>query len=207
MNCVATGNVMDGMKSAALATVVALTLLVVPTGASQSQNGAAVEKAFPKAGKIVMSLAAGDYRVSGRADERIRVTWRADRPEQGANVKATLEVSGTSAVLNTGGFRNGVHFTIDVPARSDLEIDLSAGDLEVRGVEGSKRVESWAGDVSIDIGQPDQYRMVEASVRAGDLRAEPFKVSKGGLMRSFTWTGKGPYSLKAKLFAGDLTLR
>jgi hypothetical protein len=74
-------------------------------------------------------------------------------------------------------------------------------------VEGSKRVESWAGDVSIDVGQPEQYRTVEASVRAGDLRAAPFNVQKGGLMRSFTWSGKGPYSLKAKLFAGDLTLR
>ena len=154
-----------------------------------------------------MKLAAGDYRISGRADERIRVSWRADRPEQGANVRADAEINGNTALVTTGGFRNGVHFTIDVPARSDIEIDLSAGDLEVRGVEGSKRVESWAGDVSIDIGQPDQYRTVEASVRAGDLRAAPFKVQKGGLMRSFTWTGNGPYSLKAKLFAGDLTLR
>lgn len=195
------------MKSAALACVVALTLLAGPTGAYQSEPANFVDKPFPKGGTVVMSLAAGDYRVSGRADERIRIAWRADRPEQAANLKANIEVHGQRAVLTTGGFRNGVHFTIDIPARSDIEIDLSAGDLEVRGVEGSKRVESWAGDVSIDIGQPDQYRVVEASVRAGDLRAEPFKVSKGGLMRSFTWTGKGPYSLKAKLFAGDLTLR
>jgi hypothetical protein len=30
---------------------------------------------------------------------------------------------------------------------------------------------------------------------------------KGGLLRSFSWTGKGAYSLRVKLFAGDLTLR
>jgi hypothetical protein len=94
-----------------------------------------------------------------------------------------------------------------VPTRSDVEIDMSAGDLDVRGIEGSKRVETWAGDVSIDIGQPEQYRLVEASVRAGDLSALPFKVSKGGLFRSFSWKGTGPYSLRVKLFAGDLTLR
>ena len=198
---------MSGMKSAAFAAAVAVTLLAGSIGASQAQNGSFVDKPFSKGGTIVMSLAAGDYRVSGRVEDRIRIAWRADRPEQAANLRANIEVSGQKAVLRTSGFRNGVHFTIDVPARSDIEIDLSAGDLEVRGIEGSKRVESWAGDVSIDIGQPEQYRTVEASVRAGDLRAEPFKVSKGGLMRSFTWTGKGPYSLKAKLFAGDLTLR
>jgi hypothetical protein len=195
------------MKAPALAAIAALTILAGSTGAYQSPSTIAVDKPFPKAGTIRMQLAAGDYRVSGRADERIRVSWRADRPEQGANVKSDADVRGNTAVITTGGFRNGVHFTIDVPARSDIEIDLSAGDLEVRGIEGSKRVESWAGDVTIDVGQPEQYKSVEASVRAGDLRAEPFKVSKGGLMRSFTWTGKGAYSLKAKLFAGDLTLR
>jgi hypothetical protein len=197
------------MKRPLFAAVTAVTLLAGSAGAFQSSSpsGVGVDKPFPKAGTIRMKLAAGDYRVSGRVDERIRVSWRADRPEQGANVKADVAITGNTAVLTTGGFRNGVHFTIDVPARSDIEIDLSAGDLEVRGVEGSKRVESWAGDVSIDVGQPEQYRTVEASVRAGDLRAAPFNVQKGGLMRSFTWSGKGPYSLKAKLFAGDLTLR
>ena len=117
-------------------------------------------------------------------------------------------MQGTGAVLVTTGVKNGgVHFTIDVPARSDIDIDMTAGDLEVRGIEGNKKVGSWAGDVSIDIGQPEQYRDVEASVRAGDLSAAPFKVSTGGLFRSFKWTGKGPYSLQVKLFAGDLTLR
>ena len=195
------------MKAPVLPAVVALTLLGGSIGAYQSPSTVPVDKPFPKAGTIRMKLAAGDYRISGRADERIRVGWRADRPDQGRNVQADADIRGTTAVLTTGGFRDGVHFTIDIPMRSDVEIDLSAGDLELRGVEGSKRVESWAGDVSIDVGQPDQYKFVEASVRAGDLRAEPFKVSKGGLMRSFTWTGKGPYTLRAKLFAGDLTLR
>jgi hypothetical protein len=135
------------------------------------------------------------------------VAWRAEHAEDAANLKAQVEVHGNVATLVTSGFRHAVHFTIDVPARSDIEIDLTAGDLDVRGIEGSKRIESWAGDVSIDVGQPEQYRLVEASVRAGDLSAAPFKVSKGGLLRSFNWTGKGPYSLRAKLFAGDLTLR
>ena len=196
------------MKSAAPALAAAVLLLAAPIDARQSTpSQQPLEKSFAKGGTIHMKLAAGDYRINGRAEERIRLSWRADRPEQAANLKADADITGTRAVISTSGFKNGVHFTIEVPARSDIDIDLSAGDLEVRGIEGNKKVESWAGDVSIDIGQPEQYRRVEASVRAGDLTARPFNVSKGGLMRSFTWDGKGPYSLMVKLFAGDLTLR
>jgi hypothetical protein len=198
------------MKPPALSAAVAIAILagsMTGTIAFQPSTGQPVDKAFPKAGAIRMKLAAGDYRITGRSEDRIRVAWRADRPENAANLRAEATVTGNTAVITTGGFRNGVHFTIDVPSRSDIDIDLSAGDLEVRGIEGNKKVESWAGDVSIDIGQPEQYRHVEASVRAGDLNALPFKVSKGGLMRSFSWKGPGPYSLHAKLFAGDLTLR
>src|SRR5207244_183781 len=118
-----------------------------------------------------------------------------------------VEIHGKTAVLITGGQSHNIHFTIDIPARSDIDVDLTAGDLVIRGIEGNKRVESWAGDMSIDVGRPDQYRDVDVSVRAGDLNAQPFNISKGGLLRSFHWTGKGPYTLAAKLFAGDLTLR
>lgn len=195
------------MKPFAFAMAAAMTLLAASIHADGSSSAPAVDKPFAKGGTIRMRLAAGDYRIAGRSEERIRVSWTADRPEQAANLKTDAEITGTRATIVTRGFRNGIHFTIDVPARSDIDIDLSAGDLEVRGIEGNKRVESWAGDISIDVGQPEQYRRVNASVRAGDLRAQPFNVSKGGLFRSFSWTGKGLYSLQVKLFAGDLTLR
>jgi hypothetical protein len=198
---------MEVRMKAALAAVAAVTLFAAAPHAVQSASPTSIERGFAKGGTVRMNLAAGDYRIAGRSEEKIRVSWRTDHPEDAARVKADLEVSSARATLRTSGVKNGLHFTIDVPARTDIEIDLTAGDLEVRGIEGSKRVESWAGDVSIDIGQPEQYRTVEASVRAGDLSAAPFKVQKGGLLRSFKWTGNGPHSLLVKLFAGDLTLR
>jgi hypothetical protein len=199
------------MKTPLLAAAVALTTLAASTvaiRAAQSTSGQPVDKAFAKSGTIVMNLSAGDYRIEGRADDKIRVDWRVDRSSDAENVKAKVDVRGTRAVIETSSAKHGgVHYTIDIPSRSDIEIDLSAGDLEVRGIEGNKRIESWAGDLSIEIGRPDQYRQVDASVRAGDLSARPFNVSKGGLFRSFTWSGKGPYSLRVKLVAGDLTLK
>jgi hypothetical protein len=198
------------MKTPLLAAAVALTTLAVSTGATpafQSTSGQPVDRAFAKGGVVRMRLAAGDYKIAGSSDDKIRIEWRADRAEQAARLKAEAEIKGTTAVISTGGFKEGIHFSISVPARSDIEIDLSAGDLDVRGIEGNKRVDAWAGDVTIDVGLPDQYKSVEASVRAGDLNARPFNVSKDGLFRSFSWTGKGSYTLVAKLVAGDLTLR
>jgi hypothetical protein len=198
------------MKTSLLAVAAAVAILASPlsaTPAVQTAFGQPVEKPFVKGGVIRMKLAAGDYRITGWSDDKIRVSWRVDRAGDAETVKADTEIRGTNAVIATRGANHGVHFTIDVPSRSDIDIDLSAGDLEVRGIEGNKRIESWAGDMSIDVGKPDQYRSVEASVRAGDLNAQPFNVSKGGLLRSFSWKGKGPYSLEVKLFAGDLTLR
>lgn len=198
------------MKTALLGVVVAPSTLAASTGASpafQSTFGQPVDKPFAKGGTIRMGLAAGDYKIGGSPDDKIRVEWRADRAGQADNLKADAEIRGTTAVSSTSGFKNGIHFRIDVPARSDIDIDLSAGDLEVRGIEGNKRIETWAGDVNIEVGQPSQYRTVEASVRAGDLNARAFNVSKGGLLRSFSWKGSGSYSLAVKLFAGDLTLR
>lgn len=194
------------MKAPALAVAVA-TLLVASPLALQSTKGVAVDKAFAPGGTITMKLAAGDYRISGRLEQKIRVEWRVDHAEDASRVKADAEIRGTSAVLTTTGVKNGMHFTIDVPERSDISVELSAGDLEIRGIEGNKKVDSWAGDVSIDVGKPEQYREVEASVRAGDLSAKPFNVMQGGLLRGFKRSGKGPYVLQVKLFAGDLTLR
>jgi hypothetical protein len=201
----------DPRMKTTLLTAVALTILAtstLATRAAQSTSGQPIDKAFAKGGSVVMRLSAGDYRITGTADDKIRVDWRVDRASDAEALKAKVEISGAKAVIETSGARHGsVHYTIDIPSRSDIEIDLSAGDLQVRGIEGSKRVESWAGDLSIEIGRPEQYRNVEASVRAGDLSARPFNVSKGGLFRSFTWTGNGKYSLLVKLVAGDLTLK
>jgi hypothetical protein len=156
---------------------------------------------------IRLNLTAGDYRIVGRPEEKIRVSWRLDHPERGRQVEVKADISGRTATLRTSGPRNGVHFTIELPERSDLDLDLSAGDLEVRGIEGNKTLWMWAGDVSMDVGRPELYRDVQASVRFGDISAHPFQVSKGGIFRSFKWTGTGKYSVRAKLFAGDLTLR
>lgn len=154
-----------------------------------------------------MELSAGDYDIRAGRDDRVWVELRTPDPDDIASCKATIEQKGRDLLIATTGPRGGMHAAIEVPAETDLNVRLSAGDLSVRGIRGSKNVSSWAGNVDIEIGSRNDYGRVHASVTAGDLLAKPFDISKGGLFRSFSWTGPGQLTLDVRLTAGDLKLR
>lgn len=185
-----------------LLSVGTLALFCLPASAQNTQ-----QQSFVSGGHVKIRLEAGDYKIQPSSDNNLRVTWFGDNVEH-AQVKVTIDAAGSSAeirVQNTP--HNNFHATIEVPAKTDLYVRLSAGDLTVSGITGSKDLESHAGDMIVDVGKPTDYSRVDASVTAGDLNADAFKVVKGGLFRSFTWHGPGAYSLHAHLLAGDLTLQ
>ena len=195
------------MKTLPLVFAGIVTLLVGTVAAQPSGDRQPVERTFNSGGRVRLNLAAADYRIVGRSEQKIRIGWRVDRADRAGSVHVETDVRGTTATIRTSGPKNGLHFQIDLPERSDMDVNLSAGDLEVRGIEGNKTLSMWAGDVSIDVGRPDLYRDVTATVRFGDINAHPFHVSKGGIFRSFKWRGQGKYVVRASLFAGDLTLK
>jgi hypothetical protein len=165
-----------------------------------------VERPFVSGGKVMLTLSAGTYRVEGSPDRMIRARWRTRSASDLERVRARLDVTGNEAVFRLSGAGNNFGADITLPERCDLVLTLTAGDLTVRRIEGSKDIDLWAGDVTIEVGDSARYRRVDASVRAGDITAEPFRISKGGLFRSFEYAGKGPYDLRVRLFAGDLKL-
>ena len=189
------------------ALVAAAAVLAVAAPAAMAPNQS-VERAFAKGGHVRLDLVAAEYRISGSPDNKVRVSWWTNKAGVAERVRVTIDVHGRTATVRTHGPKNGgLHFQIDVPERSDLDVDLSAGDITVRGIEGNKSLDMWAGDATIDVGPTEQYRRVDASVRFGDISAPPFNTSKGGIFRSFTWRGSGKYTVRARLFAGDLKLR
>jgi hypothetical protein len=118
----------------------------------------------------------------------------------------SAEVHGRKATLRSSGPRNHFAVTIRIPARSNLDVRLTAGDLHIEGIEGNKTIRSRAGDIDVDLVRSADYAHVTGSLWAGDLHAEPLGVSKGGLFRSFDWRGTGRYSLSVRLLAGDVRL-
>jgi hypothetical protein len=162
------------------------------------------EKAFVSGGKIEMQLDGGNYTVRPAGGNAIRVTLAGNVGAAKVDV-ATENTHANVSVKETP--RNNFQATIEVPQTADLVIRLAAGDLTLDAVGGNKEIESNAGNVDIVTGDPKDYASVDASVQAGDIKAEAFGESQSGLFRKLTWSGKGRYTLRAKLIAGNLTLR
>lgn len=193
-----------------------LPIAVLTLGAAASLNSQTseqprpagfLERAFASNGRVTMDLSAGEYHITGTSDNRIRLDWSVRSGVPLSDVRARADVRGLEATLTTDGPDNdGLKGTIQVPARTDLDVYLTAGELTLANVEGNKNVRVQAGELRIDVGRPEDYRRVRASVWVGDLNAGPFNVSKGGFFRSFNWTGAGPYQLHARLKAGEIRL-
>jgi len=164
------------------------------------------DKTFVTGGKVDIHLDAGDYEVRAAPDNHVRVTMT------GRTGAATVDVvvAGTRAdVTVKDTSHTNFKCVIEVPKVSDVAIRLSAGDLDVQEIAGSKDIESTAGDVRIVVGNSDDYGKVDASVTVGDLSPGPFGGSKkeGLISQSVSWSGKGKYTLRASLGAGDLKLK
>jgi hypothetical protein len=90
--------------------------------------------------------------------------------------------------------------------RTEIRSKVSARRLS--GVTGDKDDEIHAGDLTISVGNPGDYKHADGSVWAGDLSASAFGVTKDGLFRSFDKdNASGKYRLHAHVGAGDLVLK
>ena len=188
-----------------------LALLTAPVvfGAEKTGCDRPFEAAFRNESKLHLDLRAGDIEVVGSNDPTISVNCEVGGdPNRAREITVKFEDNGKSGRLQiSGGPDNNVRIRIRIPQRSDLVVRCTAGDLDILGIRGHKDVSLRAGDLTIDVGNPADYQHAEASVKAGDLRASAFGVHKGGLFRSFQHENPaGKYRLRAKLWAGDITL-
>ena len=181
--------------------------LQIAGAAQDAKRNDQVERAFKPGGRIVMDLSAGGYTIRGGSADSIKVRWSTRDPRDMSSVRTDVVVAGSEATVRTRGPKNNFKVDIDVPALADVLIDLSAGEVDMKGVEGNKNISMWAGEVRMDVGDAQLYKLVDVTVRAGEINARPFGGAKGGLFRSYRWDGPGKYSIIAKLAAGEVNLR
>jgi len=166
------------------------------------------EYAFAEHGDIRLQLSSGAYIVRAGSRDRLVVQWQAEDPafeKDVSKVRVRTSISGNIASIRTEGPTKHARITIEVPVFSNLYLRMRAGDVRITGIEGDKDVHLTAGDLKINV-VPNSYSYVHASVTVGDLRARVLGVSKDGFGNSLNWNGPGNHTLKASLFAGDLTL-
>ena len=187
------------LNLAGAATVVLLSL-------AAAAEAEVAERKFVSGGTVRLELDAGEYEITPSPDDRIRVIWNDGRGDDG-HVVVDIAVKGREANIETDTpWKDGKRIRIELPRRSHVFINLSAGELRISGIEGSKDISARAGEITIGVGSREQYRHVNASVRIGELNAAPFNVNQDGFFRSFDWSGRGPYELRAHLTVGELRL-
>ena len=190
-------------------------LLVLPIS-SYPQNNVEVENDlahhafyvdFAPRGQIDLRICPAEVHIIGSDEDRIVVKVAGKQGLDSRDVQARFEKHGNSGVLEiTGGPRNDVTITVQVPKESNLVVRVFAGDVEIRDVVGDKDVELNFGALRIGVGDATGYSTVKVSVSSGEIDAEPFGESRGGLFRSVEKSGNGRYKLRAYVGAGRLSL-
>jgi hypothetical protein len=163
---------------------------------------------YPSGRQLNLHVRSGDVRVVGGNDNKVSVRVEANDMDKAREVKVFFERLDNSAELNiSGGPKNDVRITVEVPKSKGLFVRMPFGELEISDVTGDKDVQLRAGELIIHVGNPADYSHVDASVTSGGLEAPPFGEDHGGLFRSFQKSGNGKYKLHAHVGAGDLTMR
>jgi hypothetical protein len=201
------------MKRAMVGVVCALIVsCVVLTSAAFGADGPRKESvqrtAFKAGGTIYLHLGAGDADVVVKPGTSEIVVTTKTKEAETKDTRVSVKVVNTRADVSVHGPKNHFEYRVEIPSAAHLIVRMSAGDLNISGVDGDLDAELHAGDCNINLGAtPDSYGPVDLSVRAGDVEAPAFKVSKDGLFRHHREKRIAKFKLHAHVGAGDLRVK
>jgi hypothetical protein len=162
---------------------------------------------FVSRGQLELRIRPAEIHIIGSDQDRVVVRVGGRQGLDSKDMQARFDRHGSSGVLEiTGGPRNDVSVTVQVPRELNLVVRVFAGDVEIEDIVGDKDVELNFGALRIGVGEAANYASVKASVSSGEIDAKPFGQSRGGLFRSLEKYGNGKYKLRAYVGAGRLTL-
>src|ERR1700735_1731183 len=166
------------------------------------------ETSLASGSSLRLHLHDGDFRVVGSDSEMISIHVEGRNAELAKNIKIRLKRTGSAVDLTLSHVpKNELQVTIEIPRNSDLYARMRGGDLSVQGVAGDKDLELTGGDLTVQVGSPEDYSHVDLSVRFGDVSGTQFGNPKGWIGNSVRKDGNGKYKLHAHVTAGDLVLK
>jgi hypothetical protein len=164
---------------------------------------------FPGRGMVILHLGAGEAKVVENPDAKeIVITTETRSTDKLNSIRATVNAAGSTADVRVDGPNKDFRYRIELPTAADLKVRMSAGDLTIDGVDGNTDVELHAGDCTITLASaPENFGPIDLSVKAGDVQADRFNASKGGLFRHFHERRVAKYKFHAHVGAGDLNVK
>ncbi|HEX8814728.1 MAG TPA: hypothetical protein VF753_04430 [Terriglobales bacterium] len=188
-----------------------LLLLLVPFCRANNQYSETREVAwdFSAGGRIELHLRYGDLKVLPSQGNHISIRYKmqSDHADFISKVSTRFEISPSSALLRIDAPRNGsVDVELEVPERSNLLLRVTAGDAVVGPIEGDKNIETYAGDIRIDLPEHFSAGAIDVKTHAGEVTA-PWGKPNGWIGGSLRYDGGGKYNVHAHTFAGDIELK
>ena len=163
---------------------------------------------FAPGSRLRLHVRSGEVHVLGVDENRISVELSGRKAREAGDLKVRFDrKAGAGELKIWGGPRNDLTITIRIPKTTDLYARIPFGEVHVENVAGNKDVSLHAGDLTIAVGDSADYGRVDASVITGEVDADAFGETRGGLFRSFHRDGSGRFRLYAHVGAGQLTLQ
>jgi hypothetical protein len=179
-----------------------------------AQTETACDQAFDarlrsKAVLAIYSLPAG-LEIVGTDQEAIHLTCTASNVENARDIRIRFSGNQDDGKLTiTGGsLKHGnLQVRIEVPRKTSLRVQMSAGQVKVEDIAGNKDIDLYAGQITISSARPWDYRSVHMSVDIGELSAPVYGENKGGFFRTLTkQNADGEYWLHAHVLTGQIEL-
>lgn len=190
-----------------VAGLVAVSFAATPAAAATQGETRTETRAFAPGGSLRLTMRTGDVRiVRGDTNQiRVRYTSESRRSDFAERVTLRFDVRGKDATINFHMPTHGdVAVEVEVPAQTDLRVNLSVGDLTVRGVEGNKDLEVHVGDIEVERVTQASYRRLEASTHIGDITTAEYVRVRGWIGNSVKSAGTGAYRVHVHTGIGDI---
>src|ERR1700733_5319766 len=126
--------------------------------------------------------------IVGADQEGKHVSCTADVMESASHIR--LRFSGTSThgkLTITGAYlkHGNLKIRVEVPRKTNLGVQMPAGEVKVDEIVGDKDIELHAGQITISSARKWDYRNIDASVGIGGVNAQVYGADKGGFFRVF----------------------
>lgn len=148
--------------------------------------------------------------IVGTDQEAIHISCTADDTDSARSI--LLRLSGTPAhakLTITGAYlkHGNLQIRVEVPRKTNLGVQMSAGQVKVDEIVGDKDIQLYAGQITISSAHEWDYRNVNASVDIGQVNAQVYGADKGGFFRVFRKENAGgEYRLHAHITTGQIDL-